>query len=90
MKIRFVLIFIIICFLFTACAVEPEAGAIPTVEEVLQKRENVTEHEAEVFCRDKGGKIETWQDGSVYCIMPQGYGCDPIEFYRGICGAFEK
>ena len=69
--------------------IQPEESAIPSVEEVIARRDNVTEHEAEIFCQEKGAKIEIWKNGKKYCIFPEGYGCEPINFFNGACGVFD-
>ena len=85
-KIFFLLLFAPL--LLTACNKKPEAGAIPTVEELIARRDNITQHEAEVYCQENNGKLEKWGNGKTYCIFTNGYGCDPMEYAKGICGTF--
>ncbi|MGI5827427.1 MAG: hypothetical protein ACOX6V_00215 [Patescibacteria group bacterium] len=69
---------------------QPEAGAIPTHEEVAARRVRPTPEQAKRYCEEKGGHYEDWidEDGTknTYCILPENYGCDPILFAQGQCG----
>ncbi len=88
LKILFILL---VSFLLTAC--DPDPNAIPTHEEVVQRKLDVTPHRVKQFCYDKGGHYEVWDKGKInekeFCILPEGYGCDPVDFYQGNCGMME-
>ena len=89
-KITFILV---IALLLSSCIQDPESGAIPTVEEVAARKNLPTVPQAEKYCYDQGGHYEDWtdEDGSVntFCILPEGYGCDPVKFYIGSCSLVE-
>lgn len=72
--------------MLTACA--PEQGSLPTHQQIVAKRSELTMHQARQFCQDQGGKLEFWGEkkDEEFCIMPQGYGCEPMAFAKGECG----
>lgn len=88
------IVLVVSILILTGCMVaEPESGVIPTHEEIVKRQEvEVTPHRVEQYCYDNGGKYEDWDnhDGTstTYCILPEGYGCDPVEYYKGNCGMF--
>jgi len=69
----------------------PQASALPTHQQVAMRYENPTPSQLLNYCNQKGGKYEIWtdkEDGSkhIFCMLPQGYGCDPEQFFKGSCG----
>ena len=45
---------------------------------------------AEVFCRDKDGRIEDWSDGKKYCVLENGRWCELTLWYeKGVCKPFK-
>ncbi len=86
----YLIVSLILTSLLSGCAQTPQPGQVPTVEEVIARRKTPTSEEAQQFCLSKGGHFEQWknEDGTstTYCIMPEGYGCDPILFAQGLCG----
>ena len=84
---------LLLLFLTFLPACQPDQGAIPTHEEVAYRYENPTSSQLLAHCQKKGGHYEDWKnaDGSftTYCILPQGYGCDPKAFFQGTCSVEE-
>lgn len=76
-------------FLSSCVAKTPDQSALPSYREVAMRLENPTDKQLLDRCIEKGGKYEVWDndDGSksTYCILPGGYGCDPIQLFQGTC-----
>lgn len=45
---------------------------------------------AEVFCRDKNGRVESRDDGKKYCVLENGRWCELTSWYKkGTCTSFK-
>ena len=90
MRYRFL---ILISFIVLISGCKPKPGVIPTQQEVINRKVEVTYQQAKDFCYKNGGRLEDWKerDGSskTYCILKEGYGCDPVEYAKGACGAMQ-
>lgn len=73
--------------MLTGCAQDPQTNVLPTHQEVVDRRDDWTMSQAHEYCRKRGGSIEQWEGSESFCIMPQGYGCEPMAFVKGDCGS---
>lgn len=90
---KIILPIILLSLFLTSCiAQNPREGTLPTPQELVAQRKNVSEAEILAYCQSHGGHYEDWdnhdQTSSTYCILPQGYGCEPELFYNGSCGLY--
>ena len=90
MKITALLIFISLTFLGGCIAKTPDQSTLPSYQQVAMRYENPTPKQLLDFCNKKGGKYEVWTDDdgtqNTFCMLPEGYGCDPEQFFKGSCG----
>jgi len=85
------LLFTAIALVLSGCiAKTPEQSQLPTHQQVAMRYENPSSQQLLDFCTAKGGKYEIWTDDdgtqNTFCMLPEGYGCDPEQFFKGSCG----